>query len=187
MPTILHLLKLSAVVTLDTGSSAEQDHHCLLEENYGQKLSQKSVYFLPVVIILKTSLSQLQIKLEKKTLQIRSHTRWRNWSGNEDLDKLFNEDNSEGEEVGTEFAFRSHGSSNECAASITRHRDGMWSCKVQTASQLYLVIQRELQKWAKQGPWLCQLILSVLVSVNPLQSVKDSYWRNNFLSVSYNK
>lgn len=99
MPAILHLLKLSAVVTLDTGPSAEQDgvvyHQCLLEENCGQKLPQKSVYFLPVIMIWKTSLSQLQIKLEKKALQIRSHTRWRNWSGNEDLDKLFNEDNSE--------------------------------------------------------------------------------------------
>ena len=61
LPAILHLLKLSAVVTLDTGASAEQDdviyHHCLLEENCGQKVAQKSVHFLPVVMILKTSLS----------------------------------------------------------------------------------------------------------------------------------
>jgi hypothetical protein len=47
-------LKLSAVVTLDTCTSAEQDddvyHHCLLEENCGQNLPKKSVYFLPVVM-----------------------------------------------------------------------------------------------------------------------------------------
>jgi hypothetical protein len=46
MPAILHLLRLSAVVALDTSASAEQAvviyHHCLLEENCGQKLPQKS-------------------------------------------------------------------------------------------------------------------------------------------------
>ena len=46
MPAILHLLRLSAVVALDTSASAEQAvvvyRHCLLEENCGQKLPQKS-------------------------------------------------------------------------------------------------------------------------------------------------
>lgn len=109
-------MKLIAVVTPDTCTSAEQDdvvyHHCLLEENCGQKLPKKSVYFLHVV--MEKDISEFnadQVGGEGLTgmqpHMVEDLLRWyTNELTNEGLERLVNEDNSEDEDVARNLLFK---------------------------------------------------------------------------------